>query len=156
MNKQTDWNAEAQKTANYVHESMFQAHRGAMAWHNGIIIAFGNDGYAKDPRSQQEVEYLRRRLADTFGAPLELGFGVSGDYTWAMILLHCSPAYEIEETAEWVHAVVWNGWMLACPAPLRDGVLPEFGIGDRAQLDGVQGSIAVTTIDRERLQLPQA
>jgi len=152
---QTDWNAEARKTANYIYENMHEAHRGAMPWHNGIIIAFGSDGYTDDPRSQHEVEYLRRRLKDTDEAPLELGFGVDEGYTWAMLLRHDSKYYKIGKTAKWVHAVVWTGWTLACPAPVCDDVPPlDFGIGDGVKIVGVQGLIARTTIHRERLQLP--
>jgi hypothetical protein len=77
-----------QKVANRLYEDCHQAHRGAFWWDEGkrVAIAFGNDGYSSDPRSQGEVAALRVLLKEWGG--IELGFatedGEGEGYGWAL------------------------------------------------------------------------
>jgi hypothetical protein len=99
---EVDWNAEAVRAAEHVHEHLFGAHRGAIPWETlGVSAASGNDGDSLDDRAKAEVGLLRESLRRA-GNP-ELSFGVGGEgYTWAMIV----------ETAEHedLYALVWDAW----------------------------------------------
>jgi hypothetical protein len=104
-----DWLAEASKAANRIFDQAFEAHRGATPWRvQGYAVIFGNDGYETDDprkRAQQEVAYVRRRLADA-GIP-EIAFGTSDEdhYTWAMIVR--------TDDIAWLEDVIWAGWNVA-------------------------------------------
>ena len=50
-----------------------------------VVGVFGNDNYIAEPRSQREVELIRRRLREL--AAHEVGFGLSQDgFSWALLV----------------------------------------------------------------------
>lgn len=56
------WDSEACEAVNYIHQHLYEAHRGALLWCPGVTALFGNDGYAS-PTVQQEVKNTCDRLA---------------------------------------------------------------------------------------------
>jgi hypothetical protein len=85
-NNGLDRDREAAGVANYCHNLLFQAHRGAKPWEPGAIAVFGNDGYSVGDRARKEVALLRRKLDEAGHAVL--GFGVDSweAYTWALLV----------------------------------------------------------------------
>jgi hypothetical protein len=82
-----NWDAEAAAVANYVGDNMFEAHRGAMSWRQvGIAVVFGNDCYADDDRTKEEVFLLREALSQVGAKVLGFGVDTSEGYSWAMIV----------------------------------------------------------------------
>lgn len=117
----TDWNLEAKKVAEYVGTNLFEAHRGALAKPNGIVVVFGNDGYESGDRAKREVETVRKVLPTKDPSSTELGFGVcDGGYTW-VLLYRTNNKREAECLAAEATLVVWRGWNEACQA---DGCEP--------------------------------
>jgi hypothetical protein len=101
-----DWQAEATAAANFAFAEMFEAHRGAIPWRDlGVSVAFGNDGYTQDERSQRDVVVLRDLLAGV--GLVELGFGTDPEdgYTWALLV----------QTAdhELLNELVWTAFGIA-------------------------------------------
>ncbi|KAA5542924.1 HNH endonuclease signature motif containing protein [Adhaeribacter rhizoryzae] len=83
------WNEIAGKIANYVRNSHFNVHRGAILFDVNTTAVFGNDGFeveeGQDNRAKIEVEILTKVMSiNNFS---ELGFGLSNDgYTWCMLI----------------------------------------------------------------------
>ena len=147
-NKQSstlDFDDQAVTAANYIARNLFEAHRGALLWHNGLVVAFGNDGYTQDEQMRREVVHLREELARTKLAPTELGFGVDSQsgYGWAMIL-RPNRRTDAQAAADWLHATVWASFRRAYGDRLR-----RFKIGHAPRVTGVQGDIATLAITRE-------
>jgi hypothetical protein len=140
-----DFDAQAVTTANYIAANLFEAHRGALLWHNGLVVAFGNDGYTQDKQMRQEVVHLREELTRTKLAPTELGFGIDSKsgYSWAMIL-RPNRRTDPKAAADWLNATVWASFGRAFWDPLR-----RFKIGDAPRVIGVQGCIATRAIEAE-------
>ncbi|NLX98437.1 MAG: hypothetical protein GXY83_19940 [Rhodopirellula sp.] len=110
---ETDWTAKAATIANYVSNNLFEAHRGAMPWHqDDIVVLFGNDGY--DERAKQSIAFVRQHLATMPNAPTELGFSLDevDGYTWAA-LFHSHPDVDDEDTIDLLSDLVWHGWSRA-------------------------------------------
>ncbi len=80
------WDEEATAAADYAAESMFEAHRGAIAWRvPESVVIFGNDDYSAED-SKAEVRLLRESLeSEGF---VVLGFGVDRreGYSWAFLV----------------------------------------------------------------------
>jgi hypothetical protein len=98
-----DWDAEAVAMSRHVGTHMFSAHRGAMPWRQtGISVVFGNDDYADDPRSKDEVSKVKDWLTER--NIKMLGFGIDPDdgYSWAMLV----------ETSDirMLNDLVWSSW----------------------------------------------
>jgi hypothetical protein len=119
----------APKLANWVHDNLFQAHRGAFTY-LGQYVAFGNDGYRTDPRARREAELLREWLApDGF---VEDAFGTSGDaedYTWVIVARN--PGGVTLTLTEQLTEAVWNAWSNAFGADVGG----SFASAQRGQAD---------------------
>ena len=82
-----DWNTTATNVANFLHEHLFQAHRGALRYSDEVSLIFGNDGYETTGKfdANDEVLKLRQNLSEI--SILELGFGLCNDrYTWCLLV----------------------------------------------------------------------
>ena len=82
-----DWKSTAANVANFLHEHLYQAHRGALRYTNKISVIFGNDGYGVDGGfdARSEVMHLRQSLLEA--GISELGFGLCDDrYTWCLLV----------------------------------------------------------------------
>jgi hypothetical protein len=117
-----NWNTEAARLAVDVQEQLYTVLRGAVNWYQpGIAVAFGNDGYEQDERTERQVRWLRETLPH-FNSPV-LGFGVSDDgFTWVLIVR--------TSNVEWLNAVVWRAWREASHGaqpvvPGADGPPPD-------------------------------
>jgi hypothetical protein len=109
-------NIECSRLAAWIHDNLFQIHRGAfpgsvtrlarLPEFDGII-AFGNDGYATNERTKEAVDLLRRRLSDA--GLKEVGFAVSpeGGFTWVIACQVPSNTSQ-DEAASLVWAMVWE------------------------------------------------
>jgi hypothetical protein len=76
---------DVQSIVDRIYNDCHEAHRGAFWWDRPrrIAVAFGNDGYATDARSQREVAELRKMLAG--GRSREIGFATAAEgYSWAL------------------------------------------------------------------------
>jgi hypothetical protein len=120
-----DWDEEAVAMARHVGTHMFSAHRGAMAWRQtGISVVFGNDDYADDPRSKDEVTRVKDWLNEL--NIKVLGFGIDPDdgYSWAMLV----------ETSDirMLNDLVWSSWddgqASACQYQIADPAIAEHGL----------------------------
>ncbi len=112
----TNWNDEAAKVAQHTANDLHEAHRGALAWNNRIVIVFGNDGYESDETSSvaHEIATVRKVLSEMEPAPTELGFGLCGEgYTWVM-LWRAQSDTDARKIAAAAHIAVWRGWREAC------------------------------------------
>jgi hypothetical protein len=109
MMSKFDWEAEARRVAEAVHENLCEAHRGVIRTeYAGVYAAFGNDGYGseEDHRARAEVDGAREALK-AGGAEI-LGFGVSHDYSWALLYRGG------DLTPEQVNAGLWFAWHALC------------------------------------------
>ena len=82
-----DFNSEAASMAQYVSDSSFDIERGAILdYRAGVCVAFGNDGFAGDQRSKDEVHRVSDAL-NRLGIKI-LGFGTDprDGYSWAMLI----------------------------------------------------------------------
>jgi hypothetical protein len=83
-----NWQKKAQQFVMTSSQDWFSDHRGIAAWDDigtPRCVAYGNDGYATDVRSQVEVGVLRKYLGEI--GVKELGFAVCPDgYGWLMII----------------------------------------------------------------------
>jgi hypothetical protein len=146
-----------QKIADRLTEECFEAHRGAFWWDEDerVAIAFGNDGYSTDARSQQEVEAVRD-LFDNIGGR-ELAFATANDgYSWAL-------ACELDHHLDVSHleAVLWLAWkgLSAQRAAGEDPMFDWFEFEDTVQamlseaveVRGIQPNIAGAVLERNGL-----
>ncbi len=74
--------------------------------HLNVAVAFGNDGYEQDPRSQLEVARFRDVLQSLGVA--EVGFGLDSQerYTWALLFVPGAAPLEFYEQLLWA---AWTG-----------------------------------------------
>jgi len=49
--------------AEFIGDTLFEAHRGVIDLSGGDFLAFGNDGFAQDERAKREVAAVRSRTA---------------------------------------------------------------------------------------------
>jgi hypothetical protein len=106
MNKR---NMKIEQIADHIGETMMESHRGAIPWTRNAVIAYGNDCYSKDKRSQAAVEHLREGLKQT--RFIEIAFGTDSDrgLTWAMqIAFPCE--FTAKNVAQQLSKAVWAGW----------------------------------------------
>lgn len=127
----TDWNLEAKKAVKYITEHLFEAHRGAFAKPNNVVIVFGNDG--DDDRARREIEHVRNTLAQLEPAPQELAFAKCDEgYSWCL-LFRAESERDAEKVAAGANLNVWVAWSEACGNP--DGIDLfcgyQFGIAKR-------------------------
>jgi hypothetical protein len=139
------WQEKAAAWVESITVSLMEAHRGAFFPEPGVLILFGNDGYATDARSQGEVEYVRKRLPD-FEAK-ELGFATDkdGGYSWAMLVQLPAAGegaqirlFGSETVRERFTNLIWDGWDAA-----GGNSDPE----DKASFRRLQQSIARRVLD---------
>lgn len=111
------WNRAAKNAANWIGDHLFERHRGAIVWHAGTAVIFGNDGYSSTAWVRQQVAILRQMLKDS--DVKELGFGLADDgYTWALIVRSRWENYDtepgrrfhIEMMEERLTDLVWDAW----------------------------------------------
>jgi hypothetical protein len=103
---------DVQAIANRLHAECFEAHRGAFWWdeQSRCAIAFGNDGYSQDERSQREVALLREVYTAAGGQ--ELGFATAGEgYTWAAAWLLPPEPKPLPITPGNLESTLWTGWL---------------------------------------------
>jgi hypothetical protein len=111
-----DWVAEAVRVANYVTRQIVDMQRGALLWHHGIIVAFGNDDYSSDEKSQGVVQLLTQ-LVDIPAWKIErLGFATNEEedagYTW-VLLLDPARSDDVVGLVESLDEAIWAAWNLA-------------------------------------------
>ena len=95
--------------AEHVNQNLTHRHRGVLDCHDKLIV-FGNDAYESDERSQEEVDLMKRELAE-LGLPV-LEFGISQDgHSWA-ILVEIGEHRSIELTE--IEQRLWTCWKQAC------------------------------------------
>jgi len=96
--------------AKHIGERMFQAHRGAFA-HRDELVAFGNDGYSKDPRARREVDAV---IAWGKENGLEVSdFGTHHGYTWVVVFRRGPQRFRLDEFSRLAclaEDVLWRAW----------------------------------------------
>ena len=99
------WDEIAKKVAEFIHQEMFESHRGVIpSQYQNVMAAFGNNGYSTNIKSQREVDATREFITDRSGQVL--GFGVSSNgYSWA-ILYHADNMESFE-----VLEIMWDTWL---------------------------------------------
>lgn len=105
--------------AGYCNDNLHHVHRTVIHLRDGLFLAFGNDGYAIDSRSQREVAVIRERIAVQAD---EVGFGVNdadefgdgGSYTWVMLIRLREP-YSTQAGSEAFRALLqrtmWDAYL---------------------------------------------
>jgi len=82
-----NYDAEAKRIANYVHTQHTEEHRGVIPLKEpGISVVFGNDDYARDMRTREQVRLL---FQDAYETHVDiLGFAVDDDagVAWSMVV----------------------------------------------------------------------
>lgn len=82
-----NFDAEAKRIANYVHAQHAEQHRGVIPLKDpGISVLFGNDNYADDMRTREQVRLL---FQDAYETHVDiLGFAVDDDAgtAWSMVV----------------------------------------------------------------------
>jgi hypothetical protein len=115
---ETDWNLQAIRVADYIQKKMFDAHRGVMIWHNGLIVVFGNDGFSRDEKTREVVSHVRETLRSELAPAKELGFGLSNapegypndaGYTWAIVCRACDKV-GVSDARDEIDNVLWAAW----------------------------------------------
>jgi hypothetical protein len=106
----TDWNLEAVKVADFIKREIFEAHRGAVQWHNNVVIVFGNDNYTKGYLAKKKVAFVRSCLPGLDPPQTELGFGIDSTegYTWVLLVRAASEA-DAKKITEGLRIAVWSG-----------------------------------------------
>jgi hypothetical protein len=91
--------------ANFVRDFYMHRHRGVIDCDDKYVV-FGNDGYFKDSRSQEQVSYVRERLKAL--DLREAAFGVDDEdgYSWALVIDN----YQRLEVTEELNEAVWESW----------------------------------------------
>ncbi|WP_145085520.1 hypothetical protein [Anatilimnocola aggregata] len=74
------------------------------------MILYGNDGYEKDQRSQEEVELIKRYLADRKLEVSEFGQSTEG-FSWAIVVSNRQRNRISTNTLE---KRLWECWQQAC------------------------------------------
>jgi len=118
----TDWNGEATKVAKFLRSQMHHAHRGAFAWHNQIVIAFGN-------RGATEVPFVRDLVSRVFEpATIVLGLGVNSAEasSWAMIL-RTGTDHDARTLAAALDVAVWRA-AFGCSDKWSEPMLEQFNV----------------------------
>jgi hypothetical protein len=77
-------NTAAKAAAEFAGECLFHRHRGVLDCGDKVIL-YGNDGYEKDQRSQEEVELIKRYLEDRKFEVSKVGQSAVG-YSWAIVV----------------------------------------------------------------------
>ena len=89
-----DWDAEAVRLANYIARRIVDLNRGALLWHQGIIVAFGTDHYTTDAKSQEVVQLLTQIVEIPAWKTDRLAFGTNDEEqagsTWVLLLDPCA------------------------------------------------------------------
>lgn len=111
-----NYNAAARAASNYTNVCLFPYHRGVL---DGIdmLFAFGNDGFEKDARSQEQVDLLRKEL-DSLGLS-EKAFATSDNgVSWVMVLT-AADGVDFDDVDEMeVQQAIWRCWNQACGVDL--------------------------------------
>ncbi|QDU29460.1 hypothetical protein ETAA8_45700 [Anatilimnocola aggregata] len=102
-------NTAAKAAAEFVGECLFHRHRGVLNYGDKVIL-FGNDGYEKDQRSQEEVELIKRHLADCKLEVSEFGQSTEG-FSWAIVVNN----YQRKRiSTNRLEKRLWECWQQAC------------------------------------------
>ena len=121
-----------------------------------MAVAFGNDGYATDARSKQEVEAVRRLLEYYGGRELE--FATTNDgYSWGLV---CELTQDLDpKKLEVVQWIVWDDLSRqkakgkpqnSTGTPVRSKSRP-LCLSPSCDVDGIQPNIAGATLKRNFL-----
>jgi hypothetical protein len=82
-----NYDAEAKRIANYVHSQKSELHRGVIPLKDpSISVVFGNDNYASDMRTREQVRLL---FQDAYETHVDiLGFAVDDDAgtAWSIVV----------------------------------------------------------------------
>jgi hypothetical protein len=113
-----NWNAEAKRVANFIHARAFDAPRGAILWHDRLLVAFGHDGYSHNGASGIVSEAVKEFIVEEEDAE-EHGFG-GGDiadgqpgYTWVLLVRLDAPTDEHEDIRSELEDEMWASWRAA-------------------------------------------
>jgi hypothetical protein len=135
-----NWNAEAKRVANFIHAQGFEAPRGALLWHDRLLVAFGHDGYSHNGASGVVSEAVKAFIAEEDDAE-ELGFG-AGDvpdgqpgYTWALLVRLDAPSDEHEDIRAELEDEMWAAWRAAMGGELSFKRHPEWHAAMQAALN---------------------
>lgn len=86
-NSDKAWKELADKIANYVHNYLFQAHRGVIRYDKKISVVFGNDGYSDKRNDNVKREIISVRDFLDKKKIKELSFGLCNyKYSWCIIV----------------------------------------------------------------------
>lgn len=101
----------ASTIAEYVGRHMPSAHRGALPYGlPGVLVLFGNDGFATDQRTKREVETVTQSLRLLGAEDLEFGTDKAGD-SWAIIAT--LPEFPVHTAVRDVADLAWDVWYSA-------------------------------------------
>ncbi|HVU88209.1 MAG TPA: hypothetical protein VHD36_12895 [Pirellulales bacterium] len=111
-----NWGAEAIRVANYIARHIVDLQRGALVWHQGIIVAFGTDGYATDEKSKDVVQLLTQIVDIPAWKTERLAFGTNDELdagrTW-VLLLDPAQSDDVVGLVESLDTAIWATWDLA-------------------------------------------
>src|SRR5262245_29237397 len=96
------------RIARHIGDTMMQAHRGAYV-SGDELLAFGNDGYAKDERARREVEAALAWAQEKGLTATDFGTDEEG-YSWALVFQGGNPD-ELADLAVAAEEVLWRAWM---------------------------------------------
>ncbi len=111
-----DWDAEAVRVANYITRRIVDMHRGALLWHQGIVVAFGTDDYSGDEKSREVVQLLTQIVDIPAWKTEKLAFGINDEEdagaTWVLLL---DPALsdDVGGLVDSLDVAIWAAWHLA-------------------------------------------
>jgi hypothetical protein len=134
--------------AEYIHDELFEAHRGVIHLSRGDFLAFGNDGFATDDRTKCEVAAVRSRMA---GRATEMGFATTASgYSWVMLLRlpeeHATEAGR-EAFRTLLTLTMWEAWCTDSPPPDKEVTKDAYA--------DCQQPIAEAAINRAGPELPR-
>lgn len=102
-------NRAAKAAAEFAGECLFHRHRGVLDCGDKVIL-YGNDGYEKDQRSQEEVELIKRYLADRKLEVSEFSPSDEG-FSWAIVVNN----YQKKRISiNRLERRLWECWQQAC------------------------------------------
>jgi hypothetical protein len=97
-------NEMAKEMAQFSYDNLFQCHRGTYEIAHNLYGIFGNDGYARDKRSQVVAQAVKKtaKKKGLFASDIQVS---RGGYSWA-VLVFCN-----DEIADELVEVAWKVWV---------------------------------------------